>query len=95
MYITMPTRPRVVTTELYLIKEAKTLSSGQMLCNIINTCFIYAPAFVINPVVLLLGEGDPCQELNCTENERCEEKHGVYGCSCKENHHRSQHDSFG
>uniref|UniRef100_A0A671KR24 Si:ch73-181m17.1 n=1 Tax=Sinocyclocheilus anshuiensis TaxID=1608454 RepID=A0A671KR24_9TELE len=57
-------------------------------------CFIYASTFAINPVVLLLGEGDPCLELSCTENERCEEKHGVYGCSCKENHHRSQHDSF-
>ncbi|XP_016101336.1 uncharacterized protein [Sinocyclocheilus grahami] len=40
------------------------------------------------------SEGDPCQELSCTENEWCEEKHGVYGCSCKENHHRSPHDSF-
>ncbi|XP_016381115.1 alpha-tectorin-like [Sinocyclocheilus rhinocerous] len=40
------------------------------------------------------SEGDPCLELSCTENEQCEEKHGVYGCSCKENHHRSQHDSF-
>uniref|UniRef100_A0A671KPF4 ZP domain-containing protein n=1 Tax=Sinocyclocheilus anshuiensis TaxID=1608454 RepID=A0A671KPF4_9TELE len=37
---------------------------------------------------------DPCLELSCIEDERCEEKHGVYGCSCKENHHRSQHDSF-
>ncbi|KAF4106346.1 hypothetical protein G5714_012336 [Onychostoma macrolepis] len=40
------------------------------------------------------GEGNPCLELNCTENEQCEEKHGVYGCTCKENHHRSQHDAF-
>ncbi|XP_073684023.1 IgGFc-binding protein [Garra rufa] len=40
------------------------------------------------------GEGDPCYELSCTGNERCEQKHGVYGCSCMENHHRSQHDSF-
>ncbi|XP_052427567.1 pancreatic secretory granule membrane major glycoprotein GP2-like [Carassius gibelio] len=38
--------------------------------------------------------GDPCQELNCTEIERCEEKHGVYGCSCMENHYRSLNDSF-
>ncbi|XP_016297154.1 uromodulin-like [Sinocyclocheilus anshuiensis] len=47
-----------------------------------------------HPVVLLFGEGDSCHELNCTESERCEEKHGVYGCSCKENHHGLQHDSF-
>uniref|UniRef100_A0A671P5Q0 Pancreatic secretory granule membrane major glycoprotein GP2-like n=1 Tax=Sinocyclocheilus anshuiensis TaxID=1608454 RepID=A0A671P5Q0_9TELE len=43
---------------------------------------------------ILLTESNSCHELNCTENERCEEKHGVYGCSCKENHHRPQHDSF-
>ncbi|XP_043109449.1 pancreatic secretory granule membrane major glycoprotein GP2-like [Puntigrus tetrazona] len=54
-------------------------------------CAAYCAAFVINPVLFL---GDPCQELNCTENERCEERQGVYGCSCKENHYRSPHDSF-
>ncbi|XP_077057396.1 uncharacterized protein LOC143710318 [Siphateles boraxobius] len=35
-----------------------------------------------------------CSELNCTEDERCENKHGVYGCFCKENHHRSHRGSF-
>ncbi|XP_051771242.1 pancreatic secretory granule membrane major glycoprotein GP2-like isoform X2 [Ctenopharyngodon idella] len=41
-----------------------------------------------------LPSGDRCSQLNCTEDERCEEKHGVYGCFCKDNHHRSQRDSF-
>nr|XP_017214054.1 uncharacterized protein si:ch211-39f2.3 isoform X2 [Danio rerio] len=35
------------------------------------------------------AEEDHCSEFNCTENEHCEKKHGVYGCSCKKNHHRS------
>ncbi|CAM4711688.1 unnamed protein product [Leuciscus chuanchicus] len=37
---------------------------------------------------------DRCSKLDCTEDERCEEKHGVYGCFCKENHHRYQRGSF-
>uniref|UniRef100_A0A672NUD5 Si:dkey-239b22.2 n=1 Tax=Sinocyclocheilus grahami TaxID=75366 RepID=A0A672NUD5_SINGR len=46
-------------------------------------CSAYCAVFVISPVVLFC-EGDPCHELNCTENEWCEEG----------NHHRPQHDSF-
>ncbi|XP_073723307.1 alpha-tectorin [Misgurnus anguillicaudatus] len=37
--------------------------------------------------------GDCCSELNCTEDEWCGEKNGVYGCFCNEDHPRS--DSFG
>lgn len=38
-----------------------------------------------------IAEEDHCSEFNCTENEHCEKKHGVYGCSCKKNtDHRSQ-----
>ncbi|XP_067286364.1 uromodulin-like isoform X2 [Pseudorasbora parva] len=42
--------------------------------------------------LLLLNNGNRCSELNCTEDERCEEENGVYGCFCKDNRHRSQHD---
>ncbi|CAM4711693.1 unnamed protein product [Leuciscus chuanchicus] len=35
-----------------------------------------------------------CSKLNCTEDESCEEEHGVYGCFCKDNHHSSQRGSF-
>ncbi|KAK7135038.1 hypothetical protein R3I93_018217 [Phoxinus phoxinus] len=46
------------------------------------------------PVTETSGIGDRCSELNCTEDESCEEEHGVYGCFCNENHYSSQHGSF-
>uniref|UniRef100_A0A3B3CSU8 Alpha-tectorin-like n=1 Tax=Oryzias melastigma TaxID=30732 RepID=A0A3B3CSU8_ORYME len=39
-------------------------------------------------------ESDPCEQLDCTENEWCGEKDGVYGCFCDEHHHRPNNDSF-
>ncbi|KAF4098038.1 hypothetical protein G5714_022046 [Onychostoma macrolepis] len=38
------------------------------------------------------GQRDPCAELNCTDDEWCGEKNGVYGCLCNEN--RTRPDSF-
>ncbi|XP_065098668.1 uncharacterized protein [Paramisgurnus dabryanus] len=35
---------------------------------------------------------DPCTEINCTEEEWCGEKDGIYGCFC--NHPRSDTDSY-
>ncbi|XP_067235890.1 uncharacterized protein [Chanodichthys erythropterus] len=37
---------------------------------------------------------DPCSELNCTEDELCGEKNGVYGCFCNESHRRPDPDFF-
>uniref|UniRef100_A0A8C2DEP3 Zgc:153932 n=1 Tax=Cyprinus carpio TaxID=7962 RepID=A0A8C2DEP3_CYPCA len=39
---------------------------------------------------------NPCSELNCSDDERCGMKNGVYGCLCKKDQHRQQqhHDSF-
>ncbi|XP_073722620.1 uromodulin-like [Misgurnus anguillicaudatus] len=37
---------------------------------------------------------DPCPSLNCTEDEYCGERSGVYGCFCKDNQTRSDPDSF-
>ncbi|XP_035986707.1 LOW QUALITY PROTEIN: alpha-tectorin, partial [Fundulus heteroclitus] len=36
----------------------------------------------------------PCEELHCTEYERCGEKDGVYGCFCDEHHHRPNNESY-
>lgn len=35
---------------------------------------------------------DPCTEVNCTDDEWCGEKDGIYGCFCK--HPRSDPDSY-
>ncbi|XP_050963910.1 scavenger receptor cysteine-rich type 1 protein M130 [Labeo rohita] len=37
---------------------------------------------------------DPCFELNCTEDEWCGQKNGVYGCFCNESHRRPDPASF-
>ncbi|XP_035997685.1 alpha-tectorin [Fundulus heteroclitus] len=37
---------------------------------------------------------DPCEELHCTEYERCGERDGVYGCFCDEDHHRPNNESY-
>ncbi|XP_077065382.1 pancreatic secretory granule membrane major glycoprotein GP2-like isoform X2 [Siphateles boraxobius] len=37
---------------------------------------------------------DRCSELNCSEDEWCGKKNGVYGCLCNEDHHRPHSDSF-
>ncbi|XP_067285886.1 alpha-tectorin-like [Pseudorasbora parva] len=37
---------------------------------------------------------DPCSKLNCSEDEWCGKKNGVYGCLCNDDHPRSQTYSF-
>lgn len=44
-------------------------------------------------IILCFPLLDPCAQLNCTEDEWCGEKNGVYGCLCYENQTRT--DSFG
>ncbi|XP_051739501.1 deleted in malignant brain tumors 1 protein-like isoform X7 [Ctenopharyngodon idella] len=44
--------------------------------------------------VICQDVSDPCSELNCTEDELCGEKNGVYGCFCNESHRRPDPDSF-
>uniref|UniRef100_A0A8C7X902 Alpha-tectorin n=1 Tax=Oryzias sinensis TaxID=183150 RepID=A0A8C7X902_9TELE len=39
-------------------------------------------------------DSDPCEQLDCTENEWCGEQDGVYGCFCDEHHHRPNNESF-
>ncbi|XP_030630870.1 alpha-tectorin [Chanos chanos] len=38
---------------------------------------------------------DPCADLNCTEDEWCGEKNGVYGCFCNEDLERSDPETYG
>ncbi|KAL2101800.1 hypothetical protein ACEWY4_003561 [Coilia grayii] len=37
---------------------------------------------------------NPCEELDCTEDEWCGQKDGVYGCFCNEDHARPHPQSF-
>uniref|UniRef100_A0A673NK35 ZP domain-containing protein n=1 Tax=Sinocyclocheilus rhinocerous TaxID=307959 RepID=A0A673NK35_9TELE len=37
---------------------------------------------------------NPCSELNCSEDERCGMKNGVYDCLCNDDQPRPQPDSF-
>ncbi|XP_041941221.1 alpha-tectorin-like isoform X1 [Alosa sapidissima] len=37
---------------------------------------------------------DPCEELDCTEEEWCGQKDGVYGCFCNEDHPRPQPECY-
>ncbi|XP_072530493.1 uncharacterized protein [Salminus brasiliensis] len=37
---------------------------------------------------------DPCKELNCTVDEWCGERDGVYGCFCNESRTRTDQESF-
>ncbi|XP_073684898.1 uncharacterized protein [Garra rufa] len=37
---------------------------------------------------------NPCSELDCSEDERCGMKNGVYGCLCNNDQPRPQPDSF-
>ncbi|XP_053087183.1 alpha-tectorin isoform X3 [Pangasianodon hypophthalmus] len=37
---------------------------------------------------------DPCEALDCTENEWCGEKDGIYGCFCNENYPRPNPESY-
>ncbi|XP_068162266.1 alpha-tectorin-like [Antennarius striatus] len=40
------------------------------------------------------AETDPCEELDCTDNEWCGERNGVYGCFCDEFHSRDINDTY-
>ncbi|XP_042600352.1 deleted in malignant brain tumors 1 protein-like isoform X2 [Cyprinus carpio] len=44
--------------------------------------------------VICQALNDPCFELNCTEDEWCGEKNGVYGCFCNKSHQRPDPESF-
>lgn len=44
---------------------------------------------------LCLARVDPCEDLNCTEDEWCGKKDGIYGCFCNENHPRPNPDTCG
>ncbi|KAI4899389.1 hypothetical protein NFI96_002372 [Prochilodus magdalenae] len=35
-----------------------------------------------------------CVELNCTEDEWCGDRDGIYGCLCNEDHPRPRHESY-
>ncbi|XP_062388334.1 IgGFc-binding protein-like isoform X3 [Sardina pilchardus] len=37
---------------------------------------------------------DPCEELDCTEDEWCGQKDGVYGCFCNEDHPRPHPECY-
>ncbi|XP_036420918.1 uncharacterized protein LOC118804533 [Colossoma macropomum] len=37
---------------------------------------------------------DPCTEQNCTEDEWCGERDGIYGCFCNESHSRTGDESY-
>ncbi|XP_024242959.2 alpha-tectorin isoform X1 [Oncorhynchus tshawytscha] len=44
--------------------------------------------------VMLCAESDPCDDLDCTDDEWCGDQDGVYGCFCDENHHRPNNESY-
>ncbi|KAA0724903.1 Oncoprotein-induced transcript 3 protein [Triplophysa tibetana] len=52
------------------------------------------PTERIAPPITPTAEREPCTVLSCTEDERCGEKNGVYGCFCNENQTRSEPHSF-
>ncbi|KAI1896404.1 hypothetical protein AGOR_G00094430 [Albula goreensis] len=37
---------------------------------------------------------DPCEELDCTDEEWCGEKNGIYGCFCNEDHNRPDPENY-
>ncbi|XP_048015512.1 deleted in malignant brain tumors 1 protein-like [Megalobrama amblycephala] len=44
--------------------------------------------------VICQDVSDPCSELNCTKDELCGEKNGIYGCFCNKSHQRPDPDFF-
>ncbi|XP_023805555.1 IgGFc-binding protein [Oryzias latipes] len=69
-----------------------------MLCSAVSayekTCTVLGLNIPEWRPALHCAQSDPCEQLNCTENEWCGEKHGVYGCFCDEHHHRPNNDSY-
>ncbi|XP_029384242.1 uncharacterized protein LOC115060456 [Echeneis naucrates] len=69
-----------------------------MLCSAIaayeRTCSVLGLNITEWRSALHCAESDPCEELNCTENEWCGEKDGVYDCFCDERHHRPNNESY-
>ncbi|RVE59517.1 hypothetical protein OJAV_G00189290 [Oryzias javanicus] len=69
-----------------------------MLCSAVSayekTCTVLGLTIPEWRPSLHCDESDPCEQLDCTENEWCGEKDGVYGCFCDEHHHRPNNESF-
>ncbi|XP_034563734.1 alpha-tectorin-like [Notolabrus celidotus] len=69
-----------------------------MLCSAVSayesTCSVLGLDIPEWRSALQCAESDPCDSLNCTENEWCGQKNGVYGCFCDEHHHRADNGSY-
>ncbi|CAB1437969.1 unnamed protein product [Pleuronectes platessa] len=69
-----------------------------MLCSAISayerTCTVLGLNISEWRPALHCATSDPCEELNCTENEWCGQKDGVHGCFCDERHHRPNNESY-
>ncbi|XP_061564630.1 alpha-tectorin-like [Cololabis saira] len=69
-----------------------------MLCSAVSayesTCSVLGLNIPDWRPALQCAESDPCEQLDCTEDEWCGQKDGVYGCFCDEHHHRNNSESF-
>ncbi|XP_054455493.1 alpha-tectorin-like [Anoplopoma fimbria] len=69
-----------------------------MLCSAVSayesTCSVLGLDIPEWRSALRCAESDPCEQLDCTEDEWCGEKDGVYGCFCDEHHHRPNNESY-
>ncbi|XP_041672056.1 alpha-tectorin-like [Cheilinus undulatus] len=59
-----------------------------------TTCTVLGSNILEWRSALQCAESDPCDHLDCTEDEWCGEKNGVYGCFCDETHHRAKNQSY-
>ncbi|XP_076007714.1 alpha-tectorin isoform X2 [Genypterus blacodes] len=74
-----------------------TPASG-MLCSAVSayetTCSVLGLNITQWRPALLCAVSDPCEQLDCTEDEWCGEEDGVYGCFCDESHQRPNNESY-
>ncbi|XP_012680054.3 alpha-tectorin-like, partial [Clupea harengus] len=76
---------------------AHTPANG-MLCSAVQAyetaCTVLGPRTTEWRSALHCSVVDPCEELDCNEDEWCGQKGGVYGCLCNEDHPRPYAESF-
>ncbi|XP_060884474.1 alpha-tectorin-like [Labrus mixtus] len=69
-----------------------------MLCSAVSayesTCSVLGLNIPEWRSALHCAESDPCDQLDCSEDEWCGERYGEYGCFCDEQHHRAKHESY-
>ncbi|XP_036420917.1 uncharacterized protein LOC118804532 [Colossoma macropomum] len=91
------TTPQLITTTDSSITEIDppAITTAQLITTTeSSTTEIDPPAITTAQLITTTARVDPCVELNCTEDEWCGERDGIYGCFCNDNRPKPRNKTY-